>query len=81
MTKQFNNADLARDEIVVENEQPEDSDLIGEGGQEITKAQTAMKNGDLHEKLITEQCTMVSKLNKKKVSKKFINKPKAFKEW
>ena len=39
----------------------------------------ALKNGDLHEILITKQDLLVTKINKKKASKKF--KAKAWKEW
>ena len=89
---QLNNP--ADDEIVAEDEPPENattehSENLTEGGGKGSNApalgktrkdkEKALKNGDIHEHLLTMQNIEVSKISKKKTSKKF--KAKAWKEW
>ena len=76
MTKQFNNVN--EQELMVEEEAPEDE---ADEENKQTKAQLALKNGEVHEKLLKIQDSLVNELEKKKTSKKFNNRPKALKEW
>ena len=89
---QLNNP--ADDDIVAEDEPPENStDPSGHLtdtntvsvpqapslGKSKKDKEKALKNGDIHDHLVTQQSFMVVKMNKKKTSKKF--KAKAWREW
>ena len=76
-----NDADLVAVDEPAENQTENQATAVSNAaaGKSKKDREKALENGELHDNLTTVQDSVVAKINKKKVSKKF--KVKAWKEW